>query len=176
MLEPSRLGFKSSIGDFSEGLTLSSSEIKEESRKYNMTRTKISHVEYEAKRATLVLENNKKHQMIITFFVSNNDGAFKYTLLRQENNNPKTAIILNEVSSFKFPEGTTTFISPQSDAMIGFERSKPSYEEVYSADADMNKKSQYGHGYVFPALFHIGNHGWLLLVKLELLLDIVLLI
>ena len=150
-------------GDYSEGLTLSSSEVKDESRKYDMTRTKVSHVEYEAKRATIVLENKDKHKMIITFFVSNNDVAFKYTLLRQEDNNPKTAVILNEVSSFKFPEGTTTFISPQSDAMIGFERSKPSYEEVYSADADMNKKSQYGHGYVFPALFHIGNHGWVLL-------------
>ena len=72
--------------------------------------------------------------------------GFKYTLLRHEDNNPKTAVILNEISSFKFPEGTTTFISPQSDAMIGFERSKPSYEEVYSADAIMNKKSQYGPG------------------------------
>ena len=165
MLEPSRLGFKSSIGDFSEGLTLSSSEVKDESRKYDMTRTKVAHVEYEAKRATLVLQNKEKHKMIVHFFVSNNDVAFKYTLLRQEDNNPKTAVILNEVSSFKFPEGTTTFISPQSDAMIGFERSKPSYEEVYSADADMNKKSQYGHGYVFPALFHIGNHGWVLITE-----------
>ena len=165
MLEPSRLGFKSNIGDFTQGLTLASSEIKDESRKYNMTRTKVSHVEYEAKRATIVLENKEKHKMIVTFFVSNNDVAFKYTLLRQEDNNPKTAVILSEVSSFKFPEGTTTFISPQSDAMIGFERSKPSYEEVYSADADMNQKSQYGHGYVFPALFHVGNHGWVLITE-----------
>ena len=163
MLEASRLGFKSNIGDYSEGLTLLSSEVKDESRKYDMTRTKVSHVEYEAKRATIVLENKENHKMIITFFVSNNDVGFKYTLLRHEDNNPKTAVILNEISSFKFPEGTTTFISPQSDAMIGFERSKPSYEEVYSADAIMNKKSQYGHGYVFPALFHIGNHGWVLL-------------
>ena len=163
MLEASRLGFKSNIGDYSEGLTLLSSEVKDESRKYDMTRTKVSHVEYEAKRATIVLENKENHKMIITFFVSNNDVGFKYTLLRHEDNNPKTAVILNEISSFKFPEGTTTFISPQSDAMIGFERSKPSYEEVYSADAIMNKKSQYGHGYVFPALFHIGNHGWVLI-------------
>ena len=163
MLEASRLGFKSNIGDYSEGLTLLSSEVKDESRKYDMTRTKVSHVEYEAKRATIVLENKENHKMIITFFVSNNDVGFKYTLLRHEDNNPKTALILNEISSFKFPEGTTTFISPQSDAMIGFERSKPSYEEVYSADAIMNKKSQYGHGYVFPALFHIGNHGWVLI-------------
>ena len=140
-----------------------SSVVKDESRKYDMTRTKVSHVEYEAKRATIVLENKENHKMIITFFVSNNDVGFKYTLLRHEDNNPKTAVILNEISSFKFPEGTTTFISPQSDAMIGFERSKPSYEEVYSADAIMNKKSQYGHGYVFPALFHIGNHGWVLI-------------
>ena len=163
ILLPSRLGLKSNIGDFSEGLTLKNHELGKESKKYNMTRTKSSHSEYNANKLELILENEKKHQMVITFLVSNNDVAFRYTLLRQENDNPKSAVIFNEVSSFLFPENTTTFISPQSDPMIGFERSKPSYEEEYSSDAKMDQKSQYGQGYVFPALFHIGNHGWALI-------------
>ena len=106
-----------------------------------MTRTKSSHSEFNANKLELTLENGKKHQMIITFLVSNNDVALRYTLLRQENDNPKSAVIFNEVSSFLFPENTTTFISPQSDPMIGFERSKPSYEEEYSSDAKMDQKS-----------------------------------
>ena len=47
--------------------------------------------------------------------------------------------------------------------MVGWERTKPSYEEVYSADAEMSSKSAFGQGYVFPALFHIGNSGWALI-------------
>ena len=162
MLLPSRLGLKSNIGDFTKGLSLKDIEINNESRNYNMTRTKTSKSEYFANRLDLILENEENHEMIVTFLVSNNDVAFKYTLLRQKNDNPKGALIYGEASSFLFPEETTTFISPQSDPMVGFERTKPSYEEEYSADAEMNKESQYGHGYVFPALFHIGNHGWVL--------------
>ena len=164
MLLPSRLGLKSNIGDFSEGLTLIKSEMSEENRICNMTRTKKSHSKFNAKKLVVTLENSQKHQMLVTFIVSNNDVAFRYTLLRQENDNPKAGVIFSEVSSFLFPVETTTFISPQSDPMVGFERSKPSYEEVYSSDADMRRNS-FRHGYVFPALFHIGNQGWVLVTE-----------
>jgi CheY-like chemotaxis protein/kynurenine formamidase/two-component sensor histidine kinase len=40
---------------------------------------------------------------------------------------------------------------------------KPSYEEEYKADAPMNVRSQYGHGYTFPCLFHVGENGWALI-------------
>ena len=163
MIQPSRLGLKSNIGDFSEGLTLITQEISELQKSYDMSRTKASHSEFSANKLDCLLENGKKHKIAITFIVSNNDVAFRYTLHRQENDNPKSAVIFSEVSSFLFPEGTTTFISPQSDPMIGWERTKPSYEEGYSADEEMGKRSLYGRGYVFPALFHIGNHGWVLL-------------
>ena len=46
--------------------------------------------------------------------------------------------------------------------MIGWKRTKPSYEEEYTADAPMNVRSQYGHGYTFPCLFRIGDDGWAL--------------
>ena len=162
ILLPSRLGLKSNIGDFTQGLTLTKTEFKKEIHSYNMTRTKASYSDYVANRIDFTLQNSEKHQIIVSFLVSNNDIAFRYTLLRQENDDPKSAVITSEISSFRFPEFTTTFISPQSDPMIGWERTKPSYEEVYSADADMNIKSYYGRGYVFPALFHVGNNGWAL--------------
>ena len=47
--------------------------------------------------------------------------------------------------------------------MIGWKRTKPSYEEGYKPDAPMSVRSQYGHGYTFPSLFHIGEDGWVLL-------------
>lgn len=68
-----------------------------------------------------------------------------------------------ETTGFDFPSFTTTFLCPQSDAMIGWKRTKPSYEEEYKADAPMNVRSQYGHGYTFPCLFHVGENGWALI-------------
>lgn len=70
--------------------------------------------------------------------------------------------VKEEQTGFRFPEQTTTFLCPQSDAMIGWKRTKPSYEEEYKADAPMSDRSQYGHGYTFPCLFRIGNDGWVL--------------
>ena len=46
--------------------------------------------------------------------------------------------------------------------MIGWKRTKPSYEEEYKADAPMNERSGYGHGYTFP-LVQGGDDGWVLL-------------
>ena len=39
--------------------------------------------------------------------------------------------------------------------MVGWERTKPSYEEEYKADMPMTAKSQYGEGYTFPCLFRL---------------------
>ena len=77
--------------------------------------------------------------------------------------NDRTHIIIDEEkTAFRLPEATTTFLSPQSDPMIGWKRTKPSYEEEYTPDAPMTAKSKYGKGYTFPCLFHVGNEGWVL--------------
>ena len=47
--------------------------------------------------------------------------------------------------------------------MIGWMRTKPSYEEEYRVDVPMNEPSRYGHGYTFPCLFRIGCDGWALI-------------
>ena len=71
--------------------------------------------------------------------------------------------MLEEASSFKLPQSTTTFLSPQITPMTGWKRSKPSYEEEYVAEAKLSEKSQFGVGYTFPCLFHVGNEGWVLI-------------
>ncbi len=155
LLLPSRLGLTTNIGDFTQGLTLKEAKTVEVEKHYDMTRTKASHSDYQANRMDITLLDARQHRMGITFMVSNNDVAFRYTLYTQENDEPACAVISGEATSFRFPDGTTTFISPQSKSMVGWKRTKPSYEEEYSADAPMSKRSAFGEGYVFPALFHI---------------------
>ena len=163
MVQPSRLGLKTNVGDFTKGLSYVGAKEEAFERHYDISRTKTSHVDCKANRLDITLANERRHRMVVTFLVENNDIAFQYTLMRQKDDTPQSAVIKEEKTAFRLPDGTTTFISPQSDPMIGFARTKPSYEEVYSNDAPMARKSQYGHGYVFPALFHVGDKGWVLI-------------
>ncbi|MDE7455195.1 MAG: glycoside hydrolase family 97 protein [Prevotella sp.] len=163
LLLPSRLGLLTSVGDYSQGLTLKGAKEDRVERHYDMTRTKAAHADAEARQLVVSLANAQGHRMDVTFWVANHDVAFRYTLHRQQKDNPKCAVVTAEATSYRLPDGTTTFLSPQSKSMVGWERTKPSYEEVYSADAPMTARSQFGEGYVFPALFHVGHDGWVLL-------------
>lgn len=163
VIAKSALGLTTQLSDFTQGLTLKDSKTEPVEAHYDMHGTKAAHADYAANRLTLNLENKDEWGLSIVFQVSNNDIAFRYELPRHKLNGKeyKRALILSEASSFNFPDGTTTFISPQIGPEAGWEQTKPSYEEVYSADAPMATPSQYGHGYVFPALFHLPD-GWAL--------------
>ena len=150
---PSALGFKANFGDFTQGLKITGTKAEQVDKCYEMRQAKQSHVHYVATLLTVDFENGQKQKMSMQFSVGDHDVAFRYLIPRQRGDNPKSAVILSEQTSFSLPEGTTTFLTPQSDPMIGWERTKPSYEEVYQADAPMAQRSQYGHGFTFPCLF-----------------------
>ena len=163
MLSPSALGLVANYGDFSQKLSmgaLKGGEVRHLS--YNMSRIKKSHIRKDAVEATIGFLNEKKDSMTLHLHVSNNDIAYKYEMSRPKKDNPKAVIIYNELSGFNFPEKTTTFLCPQITPMTGWERTKPSYEEEYTPDAQMNVKSQFGVGYTFPCLFKVGSDGWVL--------------
>ena len=166
VLEPSALGLKTSLGDLTKDLKVLTSSLLPLTSSYQMRGTKASTSHYEANTLTVDVENKEGVKFSILFQVSNNDIAFRYQMPRQKINRReyKRVRILAELSSFNFPDATTTFISPQIGPESGWEQTKPSYEEGYSADAPMNVKSQYGHGYIFPALFHLPN-AWALVAE-----------
>ena len=153
MLLSSALGFKADFGDFTKGLKITDTNASHVDKTYEMRQVKQSKMHYVAEVLTVNFENQKGQKMSVEFLVSNNDVAFRYHIPRQKGDNPKSAVILSETTGFSLPEGTTTFLTPQSKAMVGWERTKPSYEEVYTADAPMTARSQYGEGYTFPCLF-----------------------
>ncbi len=155
VLESSPLGFKSNIGDYGSGLQYVSEEKGTVDERYELDRIKSSYNHYIANSLKIHLKASKGQHFSILFQVSNNDIAFRYEIDRHKDTG--SIRILNEESGFNFPSGTTTFLSPQSDAMIGWKRTKPSYEEEYVLDAPMDRPSQYGHGYTFPCLFKVDN-------------------
>ena len=161
MLTRSALGLKSNVGDFTNGLAIKG-DIQESTveNHYTMTRTKKSESDYKANKTSITFENASHQEITVTFQVSDNNIAYKYSMPRY--GDTKCMVIESEASSFNFPSQTTTFLCPQIGPMTGWEKTKPSYEEEYTADAQMNVKSQFSHGYTFPCLFRIGNDGWVL--------------
>ena len=162
MLAASALGLVANYGDFSQGLTMGALKGAPKHLTYVMEHTKKSHVEKDVYEATIGFLNAKKDSMTLHLHVSDNDVAYKYEMSRPKKDNPKSVIIYKEVSGFNFPEKTTTFLCPQITPMTGWERTKPSYEEEYTPNAQMNVKSQFGVGYTFPCLFKVGEDGWVL--------------
>ena len=163
VMEPSALGLKTSFGDITRDLKIVESTQETVNTTYQMRGTKASSANYKANALKFKVESKEGLKFKMEFQVSNNDIAYRYLMSRKNLNGReyKRVRILSELTSFNLPEGTTTFISPQIGPESGWEQTKPSYEEGYSNDAPMNKPSQYGHGYIFPALFHLPN-GWML--------------
>lgn len=163
ILLDSPLGFVSNIGDFSKGLTPISEHTGKTSKSFSQEKIKKSKVSWNANTLTEEFSAGKDLRMAIEWQVGNNDVAFRYVIPVEGER--RSMIIEKEASGFRFPDFTTTFLTPQSDPMVGWKRTKPSYEEVYKADAPLSEPSQFGHGFTFPALFHIGDNGWALLTE-----------
>ena len=149
---PSLLGLKTNVQDLTRDFSIKAVETSRIDEQYSLDRSKKSQVHYVANRLLATLATSRDQQLQVEFRVSDNDVAFRYLLPKQGETG--AVRVTSEATSFSFPDGTTTFLTPQSDAMIGWKRTKPSYEELYVWDAPMSQPSQYGHGYTFPCLFH----------------------
>ena len=159
-LKPSPLGIIANIGDFSSGMSLeknvSTNKIDET---YELASIKKSKVHYVANEAVFSFTQQGKTIYDVIFRISNNDVAFKYKMYPQ--GETLSCVVKQEVTGFVFPDGTTTFLCPQSKPMGGFARTSPSYETSYTAD-DAAGKNGWGEGYTFPCLFRNGDNGWVL--------------
>ena len=159
-LKPSPLGIIANIGDFSSGMSLeknvSTNKIDET---YELASIKQSKVRYVANEAVFSFTQQGKTIYDVIFRISNNDVAFKYKMYPQ--GEALSCVIRKEATGFAFPDGTTTFLCPQSKPMGGFARTSPSYETSYTAD-DVAGKNGWGEGYTFPCLFRNGDNGWTL--------------
>ena len=160
-LKPSPLGMIANIGDFSSGMSLeknvSTNKIDET---YELASIKKSKVHYVANEAVFSFTQQGKTIYDVIFRISNNDVAFKYKMYPQ--GETLSCVVKQEVTGFVFPDGTTTFLCPQSKPMGGFARTSPSYETSYTAD-DVAGKNGWGEGYTFPCLFRNGDNGWVLI-------------
>ena len=161
----SRLGLKTNAFDWSK-LELDGFQNDEIVVDYTMDRTKTGKVHHRASTGTATFKNPKGEKIHVEFVVSRNDVAFRYLLPKEGETG--SVRVMEELTEFNFTdnhkgENVSTFLTPQSDAMIGWKRTKPSYEEYYEVGAPISEKSLYGHGFTFPCLFQVGKNGWVLI-------------
>ena len=159
-ISSSPLGLMTNMGDYSKNMTFSGFDTSTVKESYDLRIIKQSHVDYEANQAVCSFTQDGKKVMDIIFRVSNRDVAFRYRVYPK--GETRVCVVNEEASSFTLPEGTTTFLCPQSRPMGGFARTSPSYETSYTLDDAMGKNG-WGEGYSFPCLFRVGDKGWALI-------------
>ena len=162
-MKPSPLGLKTNVGDFTSGMVMSRPENLSSEKitaDYSLPNIKKSHVDQDYTVGVYRFAKDDKTAFDVEFRVSDNDVAFRYILHPQ--GDALCAVVFEEATGFEMPDGTTTFLCPQSKPMTGFARTAPSYETSYTVD-DATGKNGWGAGYTFPCLFRNGENGWLLL-------------
>ncbi len=155
----SPLGIKTNIGDYSRNLSVTNAEQKDISESYVLANIKQRQVDYKANEITVHYEQDGKHVLDIIFRVSNRDVAFRYLICPKRDT--RVCVVEEEQSTFSLPEGSTSFLCPQSKPMVGFARTMPSYETPYALDEPLGKNGR-GEGYTFPCLFKT-PHAWVLI-------------
>lgn len=159
ILEDSPLGLLTNEADFTSGLSAASSVKGSIDTSYTEAKAKRSHISYKANTLKCLFTKQDK-QISVMFQVSNNDIAFRYELPAW--GDTKACFVEKEATGFKFPAFTKSFLSNMMSPMSGFARTAPSYESGYEVDVPIaNNRAR--EGYVFPALFRIGENGWALL-------------
>lgn len=160
MLENSPLGLITNEGDFTQNMSFIKSSTDKVNKSYTEDKIKQSSITYEANTLKFTIENADKKQLSVLFQVSDNDIAFRYEIPSW--GETMSCVVEKEITGYKFPSHTTTFLSPMMSPMTGFARTTPSYEATYTADVAMDTNTD-TNGYVFPGLFKIGTNGWVLL-------------
>ena len=171
MILESPLGLYTSVGDFSKGLEYrpmpKEVERQNQTHEYTLRQSKQSKISSEENTLLLCFTNPeakaKKLVMWVLFNVFNNNIAYCYRICQEQGSQTSAIVVTGEASGFRLPTDATAFICPQSDPMIGWMQTKPSYEEGYIWDEPITKRSGYGHGWTFPCLFHEGDKGWVLI-------------
>ena len=168
-LERSPLGVKMNFDDLTQGLSLKDYKESKVEDDYVLETIKQRHVKYEANEAVCQFIKDGRQALDIVFRVTDRDVAYRYKIYPKKET--LVGVVLAEASGFVLPEGTTTFLCPQSAPMHGFARTSPSYETSYTLD-DAAGKNGWGEGYTFPCLFKVPavatesqqtQQGWVLI-------------
>jgi hypothetical protein len=158
VLLPSALGMTLEGAELASKLSLgAASPVRVVRDSYQLATSKRRHNAYTANEQTYTLRNPQQQSIDVTFRVSNDGVAFRYTARGAQ------LKFVSEASSFAFAPSARAWLQPMSVAKTGYKRTNPSYEEHYQMDIPVGTPSPMS-GWVFPALFRSGD-TWVALTE-----------
>ncbi|HEY1148841.1 MAG TPA: glycoside hydrolase family 97 catalytic domain-containing protein [Pseudoduganella sp.] len=158
VLLPSALGVTLEGADLSRGLALSAaSPVRPVRDSYTLATSKRSHITYAANEQTYTLRNPQQQAIDVTFRVSNDGVAFRYTVRGAQ------LKFKSEATGFAFAPDARAWLQPMAVAKSGWSRTNPSYEEFWQKDIPVGTPSPMA-GWIFPALFRTGD-TWVALTE-----------
>lgn len=164
LVEPSPLGLATTLGRWTDRLTVRSvSEVSAVTDRYQLRHGKCESCTYNAQRRRVTLTNEAGSAMELVFQVANDGVAFRYRIPQQNDAGPVTAY--EEVTGFKFAEGTRSWLTPMHDPVSGWQQTFPAYEGHYVIDDPVGMPAPTGVGWSFPALFRDADAGWALVTE-----------
>jgi hypothetical protein len=159
VLEASPLGLETSLGSLAAGLQPAGATTVRLDEQYVLPHGKVRDVHYVANELTARFTNAQGGNLDVIFRVSDRDVAFAYRISGKDKSR---IVIRRELTGFNLPATATAFATWQAKPGTGWMASKPSYEEGYQVDVPVGTKSPTGLGFTFPALFRVGDDGWVL--------------
>jgi hypothetical protein len=158
VIEPSELGLRIGASDLANGISiLKATPAKLITDDYEMAQGKRRLCSYRGNERVLTVRGSDQRTIDLSFRVSNDGVAFRYTIPESG----KKDVVTAEVTSFNLPKGTIGFLQPMSKAKTGWSKVNPCYEEFYQKGVPAESASA-EHGWVYPALFKTGDH-WVLI-------------
>ncbi|WP_111978717.1 glycoside hydrolase family 97 protein [Algibacillus agarilyticus] len=157
VIETSELGLTLSGYEFSQPLSIvNKTDVKVVNDHYTLFSAKQHAINYQANQQTWLIENKQKQQLELTFSLSNDGVAFKYTVKGKPDEKLQ---FIAEHTSFNFKQDAIAWLQPIAEAQTGWEHTNPSYEEHYEVAIPVGTPSPSPAGWVFPALFK-SNDTW----------------
>lgn len=164
LLAPSPLGLVTSYADWEAGLEevgRGPSEPIED--RYELLHGKCSACAYAANRRVVRLADREGRVIEIVFQVADDGVALQYRIPPTDGAGTVTA--RRELTGFRFPGGTRTWLMPMDDPESGWMRVNPAYEAHYAMDGELGVSSPTGVGWAFPGLFRVPAAGWALVTE-----------
>ncbi len=153
------LGLETSIGSFADKLTPLGESVVEIDERYTLPHGKVRTVHHRARELTARFANAQGDELAVLVRVADRDVGLAYRISAKDK---RRIVIMSERTGFRFPTGSTAFVTPQVPWGGGFMATKPSYEEGYLLDVPVGTASPSGLGFTFPALFKLPTGGWAL--------------
>lgn len=164
LLEPSPLGLRTSVAGWERNLRLVSRDpVEPVQERYTLLHGKCSTCTYSANRRVVRVVDADGHTLDVVFQVSNDGVALRYRIPAVPGVDSVTAE--GELTGFRFPQGTHTWLMPMDDPSSGWMHVNPAYESHYVMNGELGVTAPTGVGWAFPGLFRVGGVGWALVTE-----------